>query len=179
MEHVSDPDDAMAAWLHTSTLGIEGIVAKRGAGPYLSGKRCWVKVKRRQTLDAVVGGCRAGNRLLLGLYDDNGLLHHVGETVPLRGSEARTVMAYLRSGPRSVWTGRPPGVGQWEQDRYEEWIDCRPQLVVEVSYSQTDHHRFRHPVRLVRLRQDREPESCRVEQLDLGYSRSSGLAQAS
>jgi ATP-dependent DNA ligase len=164
-----DRADLAAGWLKHDCAGIEGVVAKRVSQTYVPGHRGWIKVKRRLSLDAVVAGCRPGNRLLLGLYRSDGSLSHVGETVSLTPSQARLVRSQLVPALGQVWTGRMPGVGHWDSDRYEEWIDCVPRLVVEVSYTQTDWDRFRHPVRLLRVRPDREPQSCDIDQL-LGSS---------
>jgi ATP-dependent DNA ligase len=159
-------DPAVArAWLDDCDVqGVEGVVAKRGGDPYRPGHRGWVKVKRRRTVECVVGGFRGG-RLMLGLHDEQGLLHHVGETVPLPPRVWAGVESTLAVARGAAFTGRPPGVGRWEGDRYEEWTECLPRAVCEVAYTQLDGGRFRHAVRFVRWRPDREPSSCLRDQL--------------
>ena len=152
------------AWLEESDLpGVEGVVAKRAGDPYRPGRRGWVKVKRRRTVDCVVGGFRGG-RLLLGLYDRGGLLHHVGETVALSPEAWATAEPVLTLAGRA-FTGRPAGLGRWEASRYDAWTECLPTAVCEVSYTQLEGGRFRHAVRLVRWRPDRDPRTCSRGQL--------------
>jgi ATP-dependent DNA ligase len=131
---VDDPADA-AGWLEGTVPGIEGVVAKRATELYLPGARSWVKVKRRWSADVVVGGYRR-QAVLLGLFDDHGLLHHIGTTIPL-GTEQLSEL--IRSLPLLHWggafTGRPPGFGRWDHDRYSDWQEVVPRLVVEVSYT--------------------------------------------
>jgi ATP-dependent DNA ligase len=151
-------------WLEDCDLpGLEGVVAKRAGDPYRPGSRGWVKVKRRRTVDCVVGGFR-GARLLLGLYDGDGLLHHVGETVTLTPAVWAGATPILGREGRA-FTGRPPGLGRWEASRYDEWTECVGAAVCEVSYTLLEAGRFRHPVRFVRWRPDRDPVSCRREQV--------------
>ena len=113
----TDDLEEARAWLADSDLpGVEGVVAKRAGDPYRPGARRWVKVKRRRTVDCVVGGFRGG-RLLLGLYDGAGLLHHVGETVTLPPAVWAAALPVLAT-EGSAFTGRPPGLGRWEASRY-------------------------------------------------------------
>jgi ATP-dependent DNA ligase len=156
---VSDPTRA-GDWLRTSQRGVEGVMAKTLSEPYLSGRRLWVKVKRRHTAEVVVGGCRHGNRLLLGTYGVDGYFSHVGETLPLKPTELSQVQGHLVPYRLRVWTGRPPGLGRWNGNHYDDWIDCQPTVVVEVTYTQLEGGRFRYPVRFLRLRLDRDPKSC-------------------
>jgi ATP-dependent DNA ligase len=151
-------------WLRHA--GVEGVVAKHASGRYRPGERGWIKVKRRQTLDVVVGGLR-GNHLLLGLYDRRGRLHHIGETVRLRPSEMSGIadsLALVAVG--ATFTGRPPGLGRWPNERFNDWVEVEPRVVVEVSYTLLDAgaRRFRHAVRIARLRPDRDPYSCNQDQ---------------
>jgi ATP-dependent DNA ligase len=159
------------AWLDGGALtGVEGVVAKRTSGRYQPGQRGCVKVKRHRTAEVVVGGFR-GTRVLLGLYDAEGRLHHVGETVSLGlGELARMATGLSRVQTGETFTGRPPGVGRHQHDRLDGWVEVRPEVVVEVSYTLLDQggRRFRHAVRLLRLRPDREPASCTKEQLHAG-----------
>jgi ATP-dependent DNA ligase len=160
----SDPLEART-WLDECELpGVEGVVAKRATDPYRPRSRGWVKVKRRRTADCVVGGHRGG-RLLLGLYDGAGVLHHVGETATLSSPVWATALPVLACEGRA-FTGRPPGLGRWEASRYDDWTECLPLAVCEVSYTQLEHARFRHQVRFVRWRPDRDPASCTRDQLE-------------
>jgi ATP-dependent DNA ligase len=139
-------------------------VAKRIDSTYRSGRRGWIKVKRWRSADVVVGGLR-GDRFLLGLYD-GGVLHHVGETTVLAPGLISAIIAMTTwDNEVRAFTGRPPGVGRWQGDRYDEWIECDPSVVVEVSYTQLEGARFRHPVRLLRLRHDKDVTACGFDQL--------------
>ncbi|MBV9994060.1 MAG: hypothetical protein JO127_02490 [Caulobacteraceae bacterium] len=133
-----------------------------------------VKVKRARTADCVVGGFRGGRdgtpvaSLLLGLYNTQGLLDHVGFASGLaavdRADLTQRVMG-LRGGPG--FTGAAPGgPSRWSSDeRSSAWTPLRPELVVEVAYDHASGGRFRHGVRLVRLRPDKSPRQCGMEQL--------------
>ncbi len=151
-------DDAgqARAWLDMAGGTLDGIVAKRLDLPYQTGERAGMqKVKRRRTVDCVVGGFRyaSGARvvgsLLLGLYDADGLLHHVG---------------FLRKPPG--FTGRAPGgPSRWSTERSAEWEPLEPRLVVEVSYDHFAGDRFRHATRFLRWRPDKAPRQCTLEQV--------------
>jgi len=163
---------AAEGWLAAGRL--EGVVAKRADGPYLEGERAMVKVKRLRTADCVVGGFRfaAGSQskigsLLLGLYDERGQLDHVGHTSGLaavdRDDLTRQVMA-LRGG--AGFSGDAPGgPSRWSTERSTEWTPLKPELVVEVSYDHVSGGRFRHGTRLLRLRPDKAPDQCTMDQL--------------
>ena len=151
--------------------GFEGIVAKRGADPYRSGTRAVVKVKRWETVDAVVGGYRgeagAPTSLLLGLYDDAGVLHHVGATTVISESsraEVAAALAPLAEGT-SFGGGLMPGRSRWQSARFDEWVHVAPGLVCEVAYNRLDGRTFRHSARLVRIRTDKSPRECTYDQL--------------
>ena len=173
---VSSPgtDDRAAAedWLTGSRL--EGVVAKRLDGPYAEGERAMVKVKRLRTADCVVGGFRYATNsrqvgsLLLGLYDDEGRLNHVGFTSGFRGVDKADLTARLealRGGPG--FTGRAPGgPSRWTTERSAAWEALRPEMVVEVGFDHVSDRRFRHGVGLVRFRPDKAPAQCRMEQLE-------------
>jgi ATP-dependent DNA ligase len=158
-------DAALASgWVEGCGMpGVEGAVAKLGSSPYRVG-RGWMKVKRRRSADVVVGGHRHG-RLLVGLYGPDGRLHHVGETGPLSVSHAGLLPRLVTVDRGRTFTGRAPGRGRWAHDRYAEWVECEPRIVVEVSYTLVDGTRFRHVVRMLRLREDKRPMECTVEQL--------------
>ncbi|MCS6622621.1 ATP-dependent DNA ligase [Roseibacterium beibuensis] len=166
-------DPALAqSWLEDGKL--EGVVAKRRDGPYLEGERAMVKVKRLRSADCVVGGFRyasTGGRvgsLLLGLYDDAGLLNHVGFTSGFSGidrDELTRRLEGLRGGPG--FTGRAPGgPSRWATERSSEWEPLSHKLVVEVGFDHVSDQRFRHGTRLLRFRPDKAPGQCRMEQLE-------------
>jgi ATP-dependent DNA ligase len=149
-------------------------VAKRLDLPYQTGERTGMqKVKRRRTVDCVVGGFRyaSGARvvgsLLLGLYDADGLLHHVGFTSGFATAERKallTRLAPLRKPPG--FTGRAPGgPSRWSTERSAEWEPLEPRLVVEVSYDHFAGDRFRHATRFLRWRPDKAPRQCTLEQV--------------
>ena len=162
------------AWLAAGVSGQDGVMAKRLDALYRSGKRdAMVKVKRQRTADCVVGGfryLRAGKQvgsLLLGLYDDAGKLDHVGftSTIPRDERAAFTQrLESLRGGPG--FTGKTPGgPSRWSNGRESDWHPLRPELVVEVRFDHASGGRFRHGTTLLRLRPDKRPDQCRMEQL--------------
>jgi ATP-dependent DNA ligase len=155
------------AWLQDGK--VEGVIAKRLDGPYREGERAMVKVKRVRTADCVVGGFRYAASgglvasLLLGLYDDEGRLDHVGHTSGLAAvdkPELTRRLEALRGGPG--FTGSAPGgPSRWATDRSGDWQPVRPELVVEVSFDHVSGGRFRHGTRLIRFRPEKAPEQCR------------------
>jgi ATP-dependent DNA ligase len=164
-------------WLSGSGGALDGVMAKRLGIPYSSGnRRGMVKVKRRQTVDCVVGGFRygTGNRivgsLLLGLYDKDGVLHHVGFTSGMSAAERTRLtpkLEKLRGGPG--FTGRAPGgPSRWSTERSGEWEPLKPALVAEVSFDHFSQGRFRHGTRFLRWRPDKAPQQCTMEQLKRG-----------
>jgi len=156
-------------------LHLEGIVAKRQEQPYAPGERSMVKVKHRRTVDCVVGGYRkqrAGEglgALLLGLYDDAGVLHYVGHTSSFSRSEGAAVLDMLRplEGGDSFGHGRTPGgLSRWSAGRPEtEWVNVAPKLVCEVSFDYLQGDRFRHAARFERWRDDKPSRDCTWDQL--------------
>jgi ATP-dependent DNA ligase len=167
-----EPDEARA-WLNGAELGTDGIVAKRRDDPYLSGERAMVKIKRMRSADCVVGGFRylASKRevgsLLLGLYDQDGKLHHVGFTSTI-ANEERGVLTRRLEGLRGPpgFTGRAPGgPSRWSTERSGSWEPLRPELVVEVRFDHVTGDRFRHGAKLLRWRPDKAPRQCTFEQI--------------
>jgi ATP-dependent DNA ligase len=161
-------------WRHHAQSGLDGVMAKRLDAAYASGARsAMVKVKRRRTADCVVGGFRLASRggaigsLLLGLYDDAGLLHHVGFTSSLPLAERRALAPRLwRERQPPGFTGRAPGgPSRWSHES-REWHPLRPELVVEVEFDHVSGGRFRHGTRFLRWRPDKAARQCRLEQLD-------------
>jgi len=161
-------------WLAGGGGDLDGVVAKRLDLPYRSGARDgMVKVKRRRTADCVVAGYRYASKgggigsLLLGLYDGDGLLDHVGFCSSLPAAERRGLrqkLERLRQPPG--FTGRAPGgPSRWSTERSAEWEPLAPRLVVEVEYDHVSNDRFRHGTRFVRWRPDKAPKQCTMEQL--------------
>ena len=160
-------------WLDKAGGALDGVVAKRADGPYLPGERAMLKVKRLRSADCVVGGfrCRANSRevgsLLLGLYNEAGLLDHVGFTSSFAGIDRAQLTARLealRGGPG--FTGNAPGgPSRWATERSGEWEPLRPVLVVEVRYDHVSGDRFRHGTKLMRWRPDKAPRQCTSDQL--------------
>ena len=171
-------DAAVArSWLRESGAALDGVVAKRRDLPYQSGERTGMrKVKRLRTADCVVAGFRYAQRerlvgsLLLGLYDEAGLLHHVGFTSSLARAERRALLAKLLPLVKPPgFTGRAPGgPSRWSTDRSAEWEPLAPELVVEVQYDHFAGERFRHGTRLLRWRPDKAPRECRLDQVEDG-----------
>jgi ATP-dependent DNA ligase len=152
----------------------DGVMAKLADSPYLSGDRsAMVKVKRLRTADCVVGGFRwaqSGDKvgsLLLGLYDDEGLLDHVGFSSSFTAGERQElepILVPLIEPPG--FTGKAPGgPSRWSQGRSTEWEPLRPVLVCEVRYDHFSGGRFRHGTKFLRWRPDKAPRSCSFDQL--------------
>ncbi len=132
-----------------------------------------VKIKPRRTADCVVGGFRYAAKkkevgsLLLGLYDDAGLLHHVGFCSGLKAAERPALTKKLEAlAGGSGFTGKAPGgPSRWSTKRSSEWVPLAPKLVVEVSFDHVTGGRFRHGTSLLRWRPDKKPAQCTMEQL--------------
>ena len=164
-ELVRDPSAAQR-WLEET----EGVVAKRLDAVYTPGKRtAMVKVKRLRTIDCVVIGYRPGvepesvGSLILGLYKPDGTLRAVGHSSAFtakRKRELRTELAAYETGARGA--GEP---SRWSSERELEWVELRPELVVEVSYDHTSDGRIRHGTKIVRWREDKPPRECTIDQL--------------
>lgn len=164
---------AARAWLERSGGALDGIVAKRLDQAYASGERAMLKHKVIRTADCVVGGYRldatgeALASLLLGLYDEEGRLHHVGYISSFSRAERIAVLERLRPLQAApAFNGSAPGgPSRWTKARSSEWISLRPSAVVEVAYDQVTGRRFRHGTRFVRWRPDKAPGQCTMEQL--------------
>lgn len=162
------------SWLRAAGGNLDGIIAKRRDLTYRSGERDGMqKIKPRRTVDCVVGGFRYGSgrrtvgSLLLGLYDDEGLLHHVGFTSSFTQAERNRITDLVKPlRATSPFTGKSPGgPSRWSDRASDEWEPLRPELVVEVEYDHFTGGRFRHGTRLVRWRPDKKPTQCDFRQL--------------
>jgi len=162
-------------WFRKTGRDLDGIIAKRLDAAYASGERtAAVKVKRMRTADCVVGGFRyaTGARvigsLLLGLYGEDGLLHHVGFISGFKASERRGLtekFERLRKPPG--FTGNAPGgPSRWSTERTGEWQPVAPKIVVEVAYDHFTGGRFRHGTRFLRWRPDKDPYQCTMDQVE-------------
>jgi ATP-dependent DNA ligase len=174
--------------------GLDGVMAKRLDEPYLAGERTMIKVKHKRTADCVVAGFRwhkngAGTMvgsLLLGLYDDEGTLHHVGVTAAFTTATRRQLVEELAPLRKNALEGHPwrgwaeaqeeasakgqrmPGASsRWNRGKDLSWEPLRPERVCEVAYDHMQGDRFRHAAHFVRWRPDKRPEECRYEQLEV------------
>jgi ATP-dependent DNA ligase len=165
-------------WLAKSGGGFDGVIAKRLDLPYQAGNRDGMqKIKKFRSADCVVGGFRyATNKiggkkvvgsLLLGLYDDKGLLHHVGFTSAIKQEEKPALTAKLEPLiAKPGFTGNAPGgPSRWSTARSAEWCPLKPKLVIEVCYDHFSGERFRHGTSILRWRPDKAPRQCSFEQL--------------
>ncbi len=174
--------------------GLDGVMAKPDGGAYESNKRVMLKVKHERECDCVVAGFRwhksgkdSVGSLLLGLYDDDGVLHHVGVSASFTAQKRRELVEFLapyrenaREGhPWKEWAGteegedgepaqRKPGAkSRWSQGKDLSWEPVRPELVVEVAYDHMQGTRFRHTAQFRRWRTDKPPSACTYAQLEV------------
>lgn len=170
---------AAQRWLRKGGGPLDGVIAKRIDLPYQSGERTgMVKVKHLRSADCVIGGFRYAEKqklvgsLLLGLYDKEGLLHHVGFCSGLKAAEKSALTKKLEALIEAPgFTGRAPGgPSRWATARSAEWQPLRPELVVEVQYDHFTGGRFRHGTRLLRWRPDKAPHQCKLDQVRPGSS---------
>jgi len=161
-------------WFRKVGSGLDGIIAKRLGIPYASGDRTgMVKVKHMRTADCVIGGFRYAEKkkvigsILLGLYDEDGLLDHVGFSSGFSDAERVALTPKLKKLIKPPgFTGQAPGgPSRWSTKRTSEWEPLAPKLVVEVQYDHFPGRRFRHGTRFIRLRPDKEPRQCTFDQL--------------
>ena len=160
-------------WLEGAGGALDGVIAKRLDAPYIPGERAMLKVKRLRTADCVVGGFRYEKdgpyvaSLLLGLYNDAGLLDHVGFTTTISNSERPALTRRLEAlAGGAGFTGKAPGgPSRWTTERTAEWTPLKPELVVEVRYDHVTGDRFRHGTKLLRWRPDKAPRQCTFDQI--------------
>jgi ATP-dependent DNA ligase len=184
-------DRAMALdWLtRFEGAGLDGVVAKLESGTYLPGKRAMIKVKHARTADCVVAGFRwhkmgqdAVGSLLLGLYDDNGVLQHVGVTssftTAIRKQLAKELAPLRKNAmdnhPWREWASAaaessrmPGGQSRWSAGKDLSWEPLRIERVCEVKYDHMQGDRFRHAAFFLRWRPDKQPQDCRYDQLEI------------
>jgi ATP-dependent DNA ligase len=185
-------DPAVAEqWFETfEGAGLDGVVAKDLTGEYKEGERGWLKVKHLRTADCVVAGFRTHKdgkgvgSLLLGLYNDEGALQHVGVASSFNAARRKELVEELaeyrtdslKGHPWAEWGGaegheegdRMPGApSRWNAKKDMTWEPLRIGLVAEVAYEHMQRDRFRHTTRFQRWRPDREPSSCTYEQLEV------------
>jgi len=187
----SSMDEARDWFGRFEGAGLDGVVAKDASQPYQPDKRVMFKVKHHRDADCVVAGFRwhkdgeGVGSLLLGLYDDEGTLHHVGVCASFTAKfrrELRTLLEPLREHalddhPWRGWAeasggGRMPGaVSRWNAQKDLSWEPVRIERVVEVEFDQLQSGRFRRVARFIRWRDDRTPASCTYAQLDVAVPR--------
>ena len=174
--------------------GLDGVMAKPASGTYEPNKRVMLKVKHERECDCVVAGFRWHKRgdgtavgsLLLGLYDDSGVLHHVGVAASFTDKQRRELVDHLApfrddalaehpwkhwaaDGDESESSGQrmPGGKSRWSQGKDLSWQALRPELVVEVAYDHMQGTRFRHTAHFRRWRTDKRPRDCSYAQLEV------------
>jgi ATP-dependent DNA ligase len=161
------------SWLARGGGALDGVVAKRLDEGYRPGERAMLKVKQHRSADCVVGGFRRVKEgdgvasLLLGLYDDDGRLNHVGFTSGIAAAERVAMLRRLEPLIEAPgFTGKAPGgPSRWNSGKESEWEPLRSELVVEVLYDQVTGDRFRHGTKLLRWRPDKAPTTCLMDQM--------------
>jgi ATP-dependent DNA ligase len=171
-------------WFRTfEGAGLDGVVAKPPDLPYIEDQRVMFKVKHARTADCVVAGFRWYKRgpvvgsLLLGLFDEQGELQHVGVTSSFTLARRQELLEEigpyrLNEGDHHPWLGRvsadrvPGGLSRWSVGKDLSWEPLRPDLVTEVAYDHMEGRRFRHTAQFKRWRPDRDPRSCTYEQIE-------------
>ena len=161
-------------WLKRVGATLDGVIAKRRDLPYSSGDRSGMqKIKNYRSADCVVGGFRYNEgsplvgSLLLGLYGEDGLLHHVGFTSTIKREDKPALTKKLKAliAPPGFTGNAPGGLSRWSTVRSGEWESLNPNLVVEVCYDHFSGGRFRHGTRLLRWRPDKAPRQCTLDQV--------------
>jgi len=156
-------------------VALDGVIAKRRELPYQSGNRTGMqKIKRLRTADCVVGGFRYLSRkaqvgsLLLGLYDENGKLDHVGFTSSIHDKDRTALTAKLTKliKPPGFTGNAPGGPSRWSSERSGAWQPLAPKLVVEVQFDHFTGGRFRHGTKFLRWRPDKAPRDCTFKQVE-------------
>jgi ATP-dependent DNA ligase len=185
-----DRDEATGWFERFEGAGLDGVVAKPLAGTYQPNVRAMLKVKHERTADAVVAGYRLHKTstdgaplvgsLLLGLYDDDGTLRHVGVSASFTAArraelwrELQPLVAEPADHPWGQWQEitasgeQRPGTGsRWSAGKDLSFVPLRPERVVEVAYDHMEGERFRHTAQFRRWRTDRDPLTCGYSQLE-------------
>ena len=176
--------DLAVRWFHEfEGGGLDGLIAKPIDSPYAPGKRTLLKIKHRRTLDIVVAGWRAHARnpdevgsLLLGLYDSDGLLHHVGAASGFSAARRREITEHLAPYALAEVEGhpwleddarvrRPGAINRWNRGRDQTWHPLALEIVAEVAYDQFEGDRLRHVGTWLRWRPDRTASTCTFAQV--------------
>jgi ATP-dependent DNA ligase len=174
--------DQAKKWLSGGGATLDGVIAKRLDCDYRSGLRDGMqKIKRMRTAECVVGGFRYGSKatktlgsILLGLYDEDGLLHHVGFCSSFTAKQRADLTPKIEKLKKATekgggFTGRAPGgPSRWSTERTGEWEPLDPKLVVEVQYDHFSQGRFRHGTKFLRWRPDKPPRTCSMDQVTSG-----------
>ncbi len=162
-------------WFDTMIGDLDGVIAKRVDLPYQTGNReGMLKIKNLRTADCVVGGFRYASKggvvgsLLLGLYDGEGRLNHVGFTSSIAAADRKALTKKLEAliEPPGFTGAAPGGPSRWSTERSTEWQPLRPELVAEVQYDHFSGGRFRHGTKLLRWRPDKKPGQCTMAQVE-------------
>jgi ATP-dependent DNA ligase len=190
----SDDRGVAADWFSRfEGAGLDGVIAKPASGTYQPNQRVMLKIKHERECDCVVAGFRwhkggegrAVGSLLLGLYDDDGTLHHVGVASSFTDAKRRELVSVLEPYRRDAAAGHPwrhwasqgeaeasaqrmPGAkSRWSRGKELSWEPLRPELVVEVAYDHMQGDRFRHVAHFRRWRPDKPPRECSYAQLEV------------
>ncbi|MEV0270629.1 ATP-dependent DNA ligase [Hamadaea sp. NPDC050747] len=177
----TDPETARRWFVEFEGAGLDGLIAKPADLLYVPNKRLMRKIKHARTLDAVVAGFRwhkSGpivGSLLLGLYDDDGLLHSIGVTSAFSAARRKELLdeiAELRDPAEHPWLDPkegqrlPSAPNRWNSTKDTSWEPLAPNWVVEVGFDAMEGDRLRHTGQFVRWRPERDPRSCTYEQLE-------------
>ena len=167
----TDDIELARRWFSGDLARLDGIIAKRDIAYAFGSRDAAVKVKRSYAADCVIGGFRTGSdgavaSLLLGLYDDDGLLHHVGFVGSMSAQERMRAAELLKPivEPPGFTGAAPGGPSRWRRET-SEWFPVKPQVVVEVNFDHVTARRFRHATRLLRWRPDKPARQCTMDQL--------------
>jgi ATP-dependent DNA ligase len=187
----TDPAEAESWFQQFEGAGLDGVMAKPLAAPYEQNARSMLKIKHERTADVVLAGYREHKTstaerpligsLLLGLYNDEGKLQHIGVSASFTEKrraelfeELQPLVCPIEEHPWGEWTeflvanpGRVPGTqSRWSQGKDLSFTPLRPERVLEVKYDHMEGRRFRHTAHFKRWRTDRDPESCGYGQLE-------------
>ena len=162
-------------WFDKTGGDLDGVIGKLIDASYASGERtAVVKIKQVRTADCVIGGFRYATgapvigSLLLGLYDDDGLLNHVGFTSAFKASQRKALTKKFEAlkKPPGFTGDAPGGPSRWSTERSAEWEPVDPKIVVEVTYDHFTGGRFRHGTKILRYRPDKAPKQCTLDQVE-------------